>query len=257
MLGFLKKLLGGGKSPSDAQEQPTGDVPCPSALESDSEPGPPPEPMTTAERKATDIRRPGGHIPSGDELSPKEARQDSVMLDADDPLMGRSSKPDLHWSERDLGADDEVEEIRRHAIEGMAKDFEVSSVDIMKAQGTQAMVDGKPTYEYAQTHKHDVDMMLECCRAEENVYWSHGSFKISPAPSYFERAAILSRKAKDYDGEVAICERWIAMAEDFRDWLSQNPKIGVADVTKGPVSKRIFNRLPKARALLEKQRENT
>lgn len=102
MLGFLKKLLGGGKSPSEAQESPADDVPCPSALEPDPEPDLPPEPMTTSERKATDIRRPGGHVPRGDELPPKETKQGSMMLDAGDPLMGRPSKPDVHWSERDL-----------------------------------------------------------------------------------------------------------------------------------------------------------
>lgn len=47
------------------------------------------------------------------------------------------------------------------------------------------------------------------------------------------------------------------MARDFKEWMAQNPEIAGADVTKGPRSKRIFERLPKARALLERQQEST
>ena len=36
-----------------------------------------------------------------------------------------------------------------------------------------------------------------------------------PAPYYFERVAILSRKEKDYQQEVAYCEKYIVLVEDF------------------------------------------
>lgn len=149
--------------------------------------------------------------------------------------------------------DDEVAHHKGHTFAEMGKDAGVSSGDIMAAMGRQAMVGGKPVYDYAQSHKHDIDMMLECCRAIESVYWAHTGYKLGPEPAYFERAAILSRKAKDYSGEVAICERWIEMADDFQAWLAENPKVRVADVTKGPRSMKIYERLPKAKELLANQ----
>ena len=143
-----------------------------------------------------------------------------------------------------------MDDINRHVAEAMAERFSVTTGEYMDATGILPKVNGTPIYEYAKSHKNDVDMMLKCCRAIENVYWSYGNMKASPEPFYFERAAILSGKAKDYSGEVAICERWIDMAEDFKKWLKTKPKGVMADVTKGPVSKRIYARLPKAQAKL-------
>lgn len=48
--------------------------------------------------------------------------------------------------------------------------YSISTADLLAAQGKLAIVDGEPTHAYAQTHKHDVDMMLRCCKAEEDVY---------------------------------------------------------------------------------------
>lgn len=144
-----------------------------------------------------------------------------------------------------------MDDIDRHVAEAMAQRLGVTTGEYMDAQGILAKVDGKPVYEYTKTHKNDIDTMFDCCRAIENVYWSYGSMKMSPEPFYFERAAILSGKAKDYSGEVAICGRWIDMAEDFKKWLKTKPRGVVADVTKGPVSKRIYARLPKAQAKIK------
>jgi len=136
--------------------------------------------------------------------------------------------------------------------------YSISAAGLLADQGMLAIVDGQPTHAYAKTHKHDVDMMLRCCKAEEDVYWAQEGDgpRLAPAPYYFERAAILSRKAHDYSGEVAICERWVAMAHDFKERMAQNPETSIADVTKGPPSRGIFERLPKAQALLAKQQEN-
>ncbi|QJQ94263.1 MULTISPECIES: hypothetical protein [Halomonadaceae] len=125
----------------------------------------------------------------------------------------------------------------------------------MAAMRNQPLVNGKPVHAYIESHKHDIDMMLECCQAIENVYWSHEGYKIGPEPAYFERVAILYRKSKNYSREVAICERWIAMAENFQAWLGENPEMRRADVTQGSRSKNIYERLPKAQELLKKQRE--
>ncbi|MCG7598890.1 hypothetical protein MHM84_03765 [Halomonas sp. McH1-25] len=145
--------------------------------------------------------------------------------------------------------DKALENLERHAQEASAERAGVSSVSIVEAMGKQSKVDGKPIYEYAESHKHDVDKMLECCRAVENMYWSHGEMKLAPEPYYFERAAILSRKAKDYSGEVSVCERWIAMEDDFMAWRQGNQHRGV-NISGSPRAKRIRERLPKAKAKL-------
>lgn len=101
--------------------------------------------------------------------------------------------------------------------------------------------------------QNDIDVMLRVCNEVENWYRSQpeASFKHAPPPAYFLRAAILSRKHHDYSGEVAICERWIAMAEDYSS--QQAVKEGLAaNVAVGGSSVEIAKRLSKARQLKEK-----
>lgn len=77
----------------------------------------------------------------------------------------------------------------------------VSSGDIFGAK-----VDGKNTTEYAAPSKHDLDVMLRCCRAEMECMARTG---MVAAPSYFERVAILAKKAGRFDLEIAICKMYI------------------------------------------------
>ncbi|WP_110599849.1 hypothetical protein [Salinicola lusitanus] len=127
------------------------------------------------------------------------------------------------------------------ASEGYTITFE----EIRRAQGMNPEVNGISNYHYAQTHKHDLETMLACCQSEENVYWAQSGSKLSPAPFYFERAAILCKKAKDYSGEVAICERWIAMEEDFMNYARTAPHPTI-DISAGPRASKIRHRLTKA-----------
>lgn len=46
----------------------------------------------------------------------------------------------------------------------------MTSIKIMEALGLQARLDGQPTYAYADTHKHDLDVMVRCCEVEEANY---------------------------------------------------------------------------------------
>ena len=85
--------------------------------------------------------------------------------------------------------------------------------------------------------------MKRCCDAELKTMEAAG---LAPAPYYFERVAILSRKRKDYKQEIYICEQYIEKIEMF---YSQNGADGVADVRKGPRFKAIVKRLSKAKAL--------
>ncbi|MEQ6917038.1 hypothetical protein [Halomonas aquatica] len=45
-----------------------------------------------------------------------------------------------------------------------SQQFSLSSEEALKVSGKQGMVDGKQTYAYAESHKHDLEMMLRCCR---------------------------------------------------------------------------------------------
>lgn len=105
------------------------------------------------------------------------------------------------------------------------------------------LIDGKQTWELAEIKKHDLEDMKRCCRAELKTMDKAG---IVPAPYYFERVAILSRKVKDYQQEIFYCEQYIEKVELF---YSKNGTKEIADVRKGPTYKAIVKRLPKAKIL--------
>lgn len=113
---------------------------------------------------------------------------------------------------------------------------------ITKATNGELLVEGKATYEVAHEKKHDLEIMLKCCESELN------KFKLTnqaPAPYYFERVAILARKAKNYGLEVSICERYIAVMDE----IYGNQRIGIK---AGPRFASIEKRLSKAKALQQK-----
>ena len=106
------------------------------------------------------------------------------------------------------------------------------------------LVEGKQTWEYAETHKDDIEFMKRCCDAELKTMASAG---LVSAPFYFERVAILSRKQKNYRQEVEYCERYIQAVEAF---YQASGREDYADVRKGPRYQAILARLPKAKELL-------
>jgi hypothetical protein len=108
------------------------------------------------------------------------------------------------------------------------------------------LVDGKQTWELAENKKNDLEAMKRCCDAELKTMEKAG---LVPAPYYFERVAILSRKIKDYQQEIFYCEQYIEKVEKF---YLKNGTQGVADVRKGPRFKAIAKRLPKAKELYTK-----
>lgn len=102
-----------------------------------------------------------------------------------------------------------------------------------------ARVLGKPTYYYAEKpHKDDINTMELCCEAEMRTAERHKNY--FPAPFFFERVAILSRKRKDYAKEVAICEAFLKFASGHSQMV-------------GPRAQAVRNRLPKAKELLARQ----
>lgn len=107
-----------------------------------------------------------------------------------------------------------------------------------------AFVDGKPTFHWADVAKDDLTMMLRCCEAELEAMVRT---KLAPAPFYFERAAVLSRQAQDYAGEIAICERYFKALEAHYAHAATK---GQADVRKGPKYLAMVKRRDRARELL-------
>lgn len=118
--------------------------------------------------------------------------------------------------------------------------------EITKAAGGANLVDGKHTWELAQTHKDDLLTMQRACEAELKTMGITG---MVAAPFYFERVAILQRKAKKYQAEVNICEIYIREIDAF---YAKHGTDGRVDVRKGPTYEAIVRRLPKAQALLQK-----
>ena len=118
---------------------------------------------------------------------------------------------------------------------------------IVESTGGACLVDGKQTWELAKTMKHDIDTMKRCCDAELKIMDKAG---MVPAPYYFERVAILSRKEKNYEQEILYCEMYIEKVEAF---YAKHGTSSIADVRKGPTYQAIAKRLPKARELHAKK----
>lgn len=108
-------------------------------------------------------------------------------------------------------------------------------------------VDGVPTHVLAQTHRHDVAVMLACAKAEADSYWAQppGS-RVSAAPGCFERSAILLRKQKRYAEEVRICEDWVEISDSIAKEYPDSAHV------PWPCSDAIRHRLAKAREFLIK-----
>jgi hypothetical protein len=119
---------------------------------------------------------------------------------------------------------------------------------VAEVTGGVNLVDGKQTWELVAEWKHDIEMMKRCCTAEMETY---AKTALVPAPYYFERVAILARKLKDYDQEIAYCETYIRLVEEY--YLANNLKTGEG-VKAGPTYQAIVRRLAKAHALAAKSK---
>ena len=105
------------------------------------------------------------------------------------------------------------------------------------------LVDGLQTWQHAETSKDNLDIMLKCCEAELRTM---EKAKVVAAPFFFERAAILLRKTKQYDQEIEICERYVHAVEAY---YSSVAKVYEADVRKSPRFRAIEARATKAKLL--------
>ena len=131
-------------------------------------------------------------------------------------------------------------------------DFEITSEEIMRDMGALAHISGVPTTEFAGD-KNDLSAMVQCVAAEERNYWGQAAgSRICAAPFYFERAAILFKKNKNALSEISMCERWVAIAEDYKAQACVQAGL-FALVHKGPRSAAIYERLRKAKEKLPPQ----
>ena len=115
----------------------------------------------------------------------------------------------------------------------------------MESDFLSAKVDGKPTYEYAESHKNDLEMMKRCCDEEINNFNKN---EIAPAPFYFERVAILSHKIKDYTQEKMYCEMLLQALNDYNKIMvskGKKPGYDFADIMMSPRVLNIKKRLEK------------
>ena len=151
-------------------------------------------------------------------------------------------------------------------------DVKTSGELIAEVSDGANLVEGKQTWEYAEEKKHDLEYMKKCCDAELKSMEKTG---LVPAPYYFERVAILSRKEKNYQQEVDYCENYINAVEKYYknpprpvpkrvsgvtyrslgldiDELDELP---AADIRKGPRYQAIVKRLPKSKQLLAKSKK--
>ena len=119
----------------------------------------------------------------------------------------------------------------------------------------QTLVDGKQCWEILKENpdnKHDLDLMLACCRAqmEESAIEAISM----PAPAYFERVAIILRKQKDYAREIGIIELYCSICDRVLENREKLPKERTRHLPGVPYEEIFEKRLVKAKALLEKQR---
>jgi len=58
----------------------------------------------------------------------------------------------------------------------------------------------------------DIKTVVDSCRDEIQKSVDTG---IMPAPKYFEQVAVLSRKEKNYENEIAICDMYIRLVKKY------------------------------------------
>ncbi len=58
----------------------------------------------------------------------------------------------------------------------------------------------------------DMKTVVDSCREEIQKSVDTG---IMPAPKYFEQVAVLSRKEKNYENEIAICDMYIKLVKKY------------------------------------------
>jgi len=86
----------------------------------------------------------------------------------------------------------------------------------------------------------DIRSVIAGCRNEIKNAEDSG---IMPSPKFFEQAAVLSRKEKNYSNEIAICEMYVSLAKRYasKNKLSRQEFIDSVLPQCEPLYKRMHN----------------
>ena len=129
-----------------------------------------------------------------------------------------------------------------------------TSGEILGMMFPQTLVDGKQSWEVlkdAPENKHDLDLMLACCKAEMESSQINLWF---PAPAYFKRVAIILRKQKDYAREIGIIELYWQLCDRIYETKRKDGARAQLMAQHSRLKAGFQKRYDKAKLLLEKQR---
>ena len=129
-----------------------------------------------------------------------------------------------------------------------------TSGEILGMMFPQTLVDGKQAWEVlreAPENKHDLDLMLACCKAEMESAQINLWF---PAPAYFKRVAIILRKQKDYAREIGIIQLYWQLCDRVYETKRKDGARAQLMAQHSGLKAGFQKRYDKAKLLLEKQR---
>ena len=104
-----------------------------------------------------------------------------------------------------------------------------------------------PNAEYPILSETDIRSVMECCRDEIRSSEDSG---IMPSPKFFEQAAVISRKEKNYANEIAICDMYVKLAKKYASKNKLTREEFIESVL--PQCEPLYKRMHNARSMLPK-----
>ena len=91
----------------------------------------------------------------------------------------------------------------------------------------------------------DIRSLMEHCRDEIRNSEDLG---IMPSPIFFEQAAVLSRKEKNYANEIAICDMYVTLAKKYASKNKLTRQEFIESVL--PQCKPLYKRMHNAKSMI-------
>ena len=207
---------------------------------------PPKSPRGDAEWKAfmeglkDDARARGVEFPEDPSRAPALPEPQSLLLQA--KLQKPSEPPLVETTE--FSADWYVEQGNSGKTSG----------EILGMMFPQTLVDGQQNWgalQQAPENKHDLDLMLACCKAEMESSQINLWF---PAPTYFKRVASILRKQKDYAREIGIIQLYWQLCDQIYETKRKDGARAQLMAQHSRLKAAFQKRYDKANLLLEKTR---
>ena len=129
-----------------------------------------------------------------------------------------------------------------------------TSCQILGMMFPQTLVDGPQNCEALQQapeNKHDLDLMLACCKAEMESSQINLWF---PAPTYFKRVASILRKQKDYAREIGIIQLYWQLCDRIYETKRKDGARAQLMAQHSGLKAGFQKRYDKAKLLLDKKR---